>query len=499
MRRHGRIALALVGSVGLTVAGCATAPPADPPSLAIAVPSEWGGSTASSEGVVAEWWTAFGDPMLTTIVEATIAHNHDLQAAVTRLDQAAATARIAGADLQPSVTAGFNAARRRQNFIGLPIPGREGGVLSSRSTTLGVAVDTTWEADLWGRLRAGTRAALADLQSTAATLRGAYLSITGQAAKTWFAIAAAQQQVRLAEQTVESFQRSTDQVRDRFERGIRSSLDLRLSLANLASAQAALQARLQQRDAATRQLEVLVGRYPDSSLTTPTRLPEPPAAVPGGLPADLVGRRPDLIAAERRIAASNERLTVSRRDLYPRLSLTASGGTSTQDLQNLLNQDFSVWSLVGGLVQPLFQGGRLRAAVDRSTATVEEAVAAYAQTALTAYAEVESALAAETFLAGREEFLRTAAEQSRAAERLAEDRYRSGLEDFITVLEAQRRAFTADSALIQERRLRLENRVDLHLALGGGFEALESLSQAPPLVTTAEPGMTPGMKKDAQP
>ncbi len=470
----------------LVVTGCATAPPAEPPDLAVAVPSEWSGENVSSEALATEWWDTFGDTGLTAAIRATIEHNYDLQAAVARVDQAAATARIAGADLQPTLSVSLGAARRRQNFIGLPIPGREGGVLTSQSTTLGVSLDTAWEVDLWGRLRAGVRASLADLQASAATLRGAYLSITGQTAKTWFAIAEAQQQVVLAERTVASFQRSTNQVRRRFEQGLRPSLDLRLSLANLATAEAGLRVRNQQLDAATRQLEVLMGRYPGRRVDTPTVLPAPPPAVPAGLPAELVGRRPDVIVAERRIAASNQRLAVSRRDLYPRLSLTASGGTSSRELRDLIANDFTVWSLIGNLVQPILQGGRLRAAVDRAEATVDESVAAYALTALTAYAEVESTLAAETFLAQRETFLATATEQSRAAEQLAEDRYSSGLEEFITVLEAQRRAVTAESELLLARRLRLENRADLHLALGGGFETLEVLTQAPPVVASAE-------------
>ena len=486
MIRSALIVFLVIISVGLGSTNCATKPQSISPIRDFEVPKEWTGKTILKDQVNAEWWTTFGDPALTDVIGTAIAHNYDLQAATARLDQAAATARIAGADLYPAITIGLNGAKRRQNYIGLPIPGQQGGVLTSHFTSFGVSVDTTWEADLWGQLRSATRAALAELQATVATLRAAHLSIVGQTAKTWFAIAEAKQQAKLADQTVKSFRHSTAQVRERYEQGLRPSLDLRLSLANLASAEASLETRYQQLDAATRQLEVLVGRYPGLNITTPTQLPAPPKAIPGGLPAELIGRRPDLIAAEHQIAALNERLNISRRELYPRLSLTASGGTATKELKDLLNHNFGVWTLVSGLIQPLFQGGRLRANIDHSASRVEEAIAGYAQTALAAYAEVESTLAAESFLADREAFLKTAVEQSRAAELLAEERYRSGLEDFITVLEAQRRAFTAESTMIQERRLRLENRVDLHLALGGGFETLETLLQAQLHVDTTE-------------
>ena len=153
----------------------------------------------------------------------------------------------------------LNSSRRKQNFIGFPIPGREGSVLSTISTNLGVSLDVSWEADLWGRLSAGSRAALADLQSAAADLRDAQLSIAGQTAKAYFATAEAFQQVALAAATVESFRTASEQARDRFERGLRPSLDLRLSLSSLAGAEALLQQRRQQLDATTRQLEVLLG------------------------------------------------------------------------------------------------------------------------------------------------------------------------------------------------------------------------------------------------
>ena len=227
-------------------------------------------------------------------------------------------------------------------------------------------------------------------------------------------------------------------------------------------------------DATVRQLEVLLGRYASATVSTPSTLPDTPPAIPGGLPAALVSRRPDLVAAERRIAAARQRLHVARADLYPRFSLTGSTGTATSALTDLIDGDFGIWSLLGNLLQPVFQGGRLRAGVDRAEARAAEELATYANTALQAFAEVETALAAEEFLAERERHLETSVEQSRAAESLADDRYRIGLDDYVTVLESQRLALQAERDLIGARRQRLENRVDLYLALGGGFDQLAS-------------------------
>ena len=156
-----------------------------------------------------------------------------------------------------------------------------------------MSLDVSWEIDLWGRLRGTSRAALADLQASAADLRGAQLSIAGQTTKSWLAIAEAQQQVDLSRQTVESFKVSAKQVQDRFEAGIRPALDLRLALLNVSNAEAQLQQRLQQFDAVARQLEVLLGEYADGTIDTPATLPPLTPTVPIGLPSDLVARRPD--------------------------------------------------------------------------------------------------------------------------------------------------------------------------------------------------------------
>lgn len=453
---------------------CVSAPGRTDASLPVTAPDQWaaaepGAAPAALSKGGPPWWTSFDDPALNDLIGEILASNHDLKAAATRIDAAAAQARIAGADLYPQASASARATRRKQNFIGFPSFGGGGKVLSTRTTIYGASLDTIWEVDLWGRLRAGEAAALADLQATAAEFQAARLSLAGQGAKAWFALSETDQRVDLARRTVESFQRTVDLVRDRFARGLRSSLDLRLALSNLHAAEAGLEQALQTMEALRRQVETLAGRYPQGSLDNRPALPPLPPPVPAGLPADLISRRPDLAAAERRLAASGARLAQARRALYPRLTLTGSFGTQSEKLSDLLDGDFSVWSLIAGLAQPLFQGGRLRAGVDLADARQREALELYAGTALNAYREVETALDAERRLALVEHGLAEASRQAAEARRLAEERYRSGLDDFLTVLEAQRRDIDAERRLIEVRRLRLDTRVDLHLALGGGF------------------------------
>jgi NodT family efflux transporter outer membrane factor (OMF) lipoprotein len=451
------------------LAACASAPDVTHPELEIDIPAQWTARETSPGEIDEQWWTAFNDPELNRIVHLVLDNNYELRSAAARVDQAAAQAKIVGADQWPSVGAGFGATRRRQNFIGFPVGGGGEDVISTTSTNYGVSLDTTWEVDLWGRIRSQAAASLADYEAARADLHGAYLSLAGQAVKAWLALAEATQQKALAERTVESFTKSANLVRSRYQRGLRPSLDVRLAESNLADAEALLALRDQQLDATLRQLEVLMGRYPGRTVTPPDAYPESYPEIPAGLPAELVSRRPDLAAAERRLAASGLRMESSKAALYPRISLTASGGTASEAIGDLLDGDFRVWSLIGNLTQPIFEGGRLLADVDRTEAARQEALFTYAGSVLTAFAEVESVLAAEEYLTDQVAALTVAAEQAEAASRLAEDRYRAGLDEYIPVLESQRRALTNQGTLLETRRIRLENRVDLYLSLGGGF------------------------------
>ncbi len=449
--------------------GCTSAPPIAHPELRTSVPEQWSASSASSMPLEDGWLWSFKDEDLEVIVMEAMDHNHDLKAAEARLGAAVSAARIVGADLLPRVSAGFSSSRQRQNFVGLPIPGFEDEVLSTKFNLFGVSLDTTWELDVWGRIRAGTSAALADMEGIQSDLAAARLSLAGQTAKAWFAVTEAKQQASLARKTLKSYQVTADQVRNRFEHGLRPSLDLRLALSNVGTAEALYQERQEQYERAIRQLEILVGRYPDGMISGADTLPDIPAVMPSGLPADIISRRPDLAAAERRLAAADARIAQARAALYPRISLTTSNGTISDQLRDLTDGDFYVWSIAGNLLQPIFEGGRLLAEVDRTEAVAREALENYTGAALQAFGEVESALVAEALLEKREDALRMAGEQAMAAHTLAQDRYRSGLESFTTVLDAQQRELNAESQRIAVRRLRLDVRVNLHLALGGDF------------------------------
>lgn len=482
-----RIIGSMLTALALLAASCVSAPARRPDAVQITPPDSWTAPEADdvrepvAGEVPSDWWTEFEDPALDEVIAVALENNRDLLAAAARLDRAAAEARIAGADLKPRIGAGATASRGKQNFVGFPDFGGGGGspdgVLSVTTSRYGVSLDVSWEVDLWGRLRAAARAGIASFQATEADYLGARLSIAGQTAKAWFAVAAARQQVQLSEATVESWRDSYEQIHRRYVEGLTSPLEVRLALANLEAAEADLETNLNVLDIFERQLEVILGRYPGRTIETTSVLPTLPGPVPAGLPADLVSRRPDLAAAERRLAAADEQVKFAKRSLYPQLSLTGSAGTSTAEFGDLVNGDFSVWNLGANLLQPIFQGGRLRAQVKVAEAGSSEALELFASRALNAYAEVEIALASEGYLAGTTMHLGEAARQSVAAQRLAESRYYSGIEVYITVLESQRRAVVAQAAHINARRTVLDNRVDLYLALGGGFEVTDEATQ----------------------
>lgn len=422
------------------------------------------------------WWHVFNDAGLNQVLAETLRRNGNLIIAASNIQAAAAQAKIAGAPLFPQLSGSLQGSKRKQNFIGFPIPGSTSSVLSTESTTYGLALNVSWELDLWGRLRAGKAAAVAQLQASQADYIGAQLSLVGQVCKIWFAVIASNRQMELSKATLENQQLSSDRVKRRYESGLTSSLDVRLSRSNLARAQADYSASQLQYENTLRQLETLLWQFPDANIAHSSALPTLSADVPEGLSANLLNRRPDLAAAERRLAAAGATVSGAKRALLPQISLTGSRGTSSNMLDDLLNGDFSVWNLAGNIMQPLFQGGKLRANVSLAKSQEEIALMQYQNSALHAFSEVGNALSSEKYLKEQEEALRTAVEQALAARDLAETQYSRGVIDFITMLETQRTAFDMERQYLNVSRQRLDARVDLYLALGGGFE-VETKSQ----------------------
>lgn len=440
---------------------------------AVSVPGSWQATREAHKGVDSDWLRKTGGATLGRLVGEALAANPDLKQAAARVESAAAEARIAGAGRMPSLDAEGTARRAEQKFVGFPFGTPGAGVPGVLSNTFGVVLNAAWEVDVWGRMRSGQQAALADLEASRSDFQAARVSLAAQVAKAWLALAEANEQVRLAEEAVDARVQLAAAVRDRFERAIvedgGSAAQVRLTEAEIASSQADLARRKQERDRAIRQLEILLGRYPSGNIVGAARLPAAPDVPPAGLPSELLLRRPDIIAAERRLAAAGGRTRSAKLARFPALRLTGSAGTTTDALGDIANSDFGIWSLGGSLTQPLFEGGRIAGETEFASARERQAAAELQRTVLHAFGEVENALSAEAYLREREAATARAAELARDAAIRAAEEFSAGTGDVLTMIETRQRDILSAIQHATVRRLRLDQRVDLHLALGGGF------------------------------
>jgi NodT family efflux transporter outer membrane factor (OMF) lipoprotein len=433
-------------------------------SLLVDAPTVWD-EAASGAFEPSGWADDFNDPGLHALIDEAVSHNLSLVAAAGRRDATLAGSRVGRSEVWPSL--GLNGSYNESSRQVADDGSTSNDIVTS---TYGANARLSWEIDLWGRLRNGYRADLADAQAAEADFRAARLSVAGRTAKAWYAALEAKQLLELSRSTLDAFLQNQRTVEEGFERGIGGALEVRLIRANVASARSSVESSLRTWEDALRNLELLLGRYPAAELEVMADWPELSASVPAGLPSELLLRRPDVIAAERAVAASQQRRYESQKALLPNLSLSLSGGTSASSLNDVLNLDAAqVLSQAWTLSQPLFQGGRLRANAARNEALERQAVANFTSVVLTAFGEVEAGLRNQASFARDFEAARVAAEESIAAEELAWERYGSGLADITTALDANRRSLNAQRSLIQVTNRRIQSRLDLYLALGGGF------------------------------
>lgn len=437
-------------------------------------PARWHATRAGQKGVDRNWLRSVGGRELTSLVGEALDANPDLRAAAARVERASAEARIAGAGRQPSLGAEGTAGRSEQKFVGFPFAGGGGGVPGNLSNNFGVSLNAAWELDVWGRMRAGQQAAIADLQAEAADFESARVSLAAQVAKAWLALAEANEQVALAREAMEARRILAAAVRERFERAITedggSAAQVRLTESEVAAGEAIVAQRRQERERAIRQLELLMGRYPSGKLIAAAKLPSLSGSVPVGLPSELLLRRPDVLAVERRLAAEGGRKRQAQLARFPSIKLTGSMGTTTNALRDILSSDFGVWSLGGSLTQPIFQGGRIAGEIDKSTALERVAAADLQRVVLRAFGEVEQALAAEMFLRERESATARAAQLASDAAQRADEEFTAGTGDVLTLIDTRKQQIDTASQHAAIRRIRLDQRVDLHLALGGDFK-----------------------------
>ena len=445
----------------LICAGCASiSNPEDARGIAEdalpSIPENWTYGENNNDPVEIGWIDAIGDPLLTGFVEEAIANNRDLRAAAGVVAEARALARQAGAAIVPAIDVSTSGSRG--SAIEIP---------SADSYSLGLQL--SWEADVWGRVRATKRAAALGAYSAEADFLFTHYSIAAAVAQTYFLVIEAGLQLGVAQKSFGALTQTDRIVAAQRDIGVATGLDVALSKRDLANARDAVLEAESAHRIATRALELLLGRYPAALPETPQGLPTIPPPPPAGLPSSLLERRPDLIAAELNVAAAFNNISAAQAARLPTISLTSTIGGSSSDLADVLDPENIAWQIAGNLIGPLFDGGLRKGFVEEARAEQEQAIGAYAQAILRAFEEVESSLDQNVVLRNREAVLKEAAYQANSAFRYATIRYEEGETDLLDVLTIQSTAFAASSALVSIQRALLEEWVALNLALGGSW------------------------------
>jgi NodT family efflux transporter outer membrane factor (OMF) lipoprotein len=456
----GRAALVLAASL-LLAEGCALKSPPDAAAIKeqsmpqVAIPAAWTAQGAGAGDVSDNWLTTFKDDQLTAAVVEAIAHNPDLQVGAARVETAMLYAKLAGAKLYPSV-----------DFLA-----RGGGKLSGDNSGLaGFVLTANWELDLWGRVRYGRAAAAADAAAAASDYEYARQSIAALVAKSWFLATEAGLQAEVARTTITEADALVSLAETRAQVGVGNDEDVFVARANAGTYRDALAQIEFARTQAIRALELLLGRYPSAAAAVTPALPGQPPAVPAGLPSTLLERRPDVAAAERRIAAAFNRVGEAKAARLPAIALTGGVSSISSDLFELKERDNPVWNFGANLLMPIYRGGALKTQVEIRTAEQKQAVAAYATVGLRAFGEVENALSGEFAARERERILTETRGFSRRALEIVQTQFKVGSTDMRFVTQRQLALNATESALIRTQTEQRVQRVNLHLALGGSFE-----------------------------
>jgi NodT family efflux transporter outer membrane factor (OMF) lipoprotein len=399
-----------------------------------------------------DWWRAFGSTELDQLIGTTQSGNLNVAAAEARVLQADARVRQSGAALLPTV--GLNADARQQ----------------TNSGSFGVSLGASYEFDFWGRNRDLLQATQAASKATRADRETVALTATAGTATTYFQLLSLRERLAIAQQNLETAQSVLSITEARVRDGVATQLDLAQQRAQIAGLQSVIP-QLEQQEMQTRAaLALLLGLPPEGfdigavSLDNIV-LPE----VAPGLPSELLVRRPDIVSAEAALESAHANVAAARAAFFPTISLTGSGGLASAALTGLITNPVSSFSLALSLAQTIFDAGRLSAQSDEAKAREQELIATYRNAAITAFSEVETSLAAIAHLAEQEAYQAEVVTQSEQAFNIAEARYREGVADFISVLDAQRTLYQARDQLGQLRLARLQAIVALYKALGGGW------------------------------
>ena len=467
--------------------GCANNTSITVEDIDIDIPDRWQTTIPDYEPLTGKWWSMFNDPELEQFIDAILENSPNIKTIINNRKIALQNAKINGSGVFPTLNPSLNSSKSQQNLSGFgfgeffsnmngsqdSIGGgsSDNEVVTFDSESYGLSLNLQWEIDVWGRVLNGRRAAFKEYESLDYELSYLAYSTIVRSTQTYFQAIEASEQLKIAQESYESLVRIRDLVEDRFKRGIKSSLDFRLAETSVSTAKITIEDRKNQLHSLNRNLEIISGDYPAGILISNHELPDTIPEISAGIPADIITRRPDINALVLRVEAAGLNLSQAKRNLLPGLTLNGSVGTSAKKLEDILNDDNSVWSLSAGVVSPLFNGGKLKSAVKIQESVVENAKQELIQGLLLAFSEIETILYLEESIKVKLDAIRNAVSQSESAYLLSTERYDKGVTTLESVLNSQRQYNEIRSRYLSLKRQRIENRLSLLLAIGGVYES----------------------------
>ena len=452
-------------------------------SITDSIPTSWNISLVDSSKVIGGWWDAFDDTSFVKVLDEFNENNPDLKTLVSRLNVAKQVLKINKAIRLPSANFGLSGSSRQQNLTAFGLSddffgggpdssqsnGSGGGVTSFSSSNFGLSLTMQWELDVWGKIFNRTNAAIKDFEAISSDLSFLSFSMKVQLAKLYFSTVESLEQYELSKETYNSVSELADMVSARYDKGLRSSLDLRLTKSSVASSKAQMEIRKQAYLVLVRRLESMLGKYPSGKYVVNSELASNLPSVAIGIPSEILNRRPDIKSSLAKLQEASHKKSESIASLLPSFILTSSSGTSSNDLSDVLNDDYQIWSQGLTIGLPLFQGGSIRANKNIAEENLNIAKQNLIKTIINAYSEVEQTLFAENSNDILLDAYKNAAEQAEAAYKLSRERYDSGLVDLIAVMDSQQRWFLSRSQVLTAKKNKIDTRLNLLLAFGGTF------------------------------
>ena len=415
-----------------------------------------------------KWWTVYNDPLLNALQDVATSSNEDLKVAESQYRQARAFAQSARGSYMPTVTAGASVTRFRDSSNAFNPPSNPGP-----ANQFSMPLDVSWEIDIWGRVRRTVESSDASAQASAAQLASAQLSIQSELAINYFLLRGIDAERRLLENTLVAYRKAMELTTNRHEGGIASDADVAQAETQLKTAEVQAVNLGVQRAQLEHAIAVLLGKAPAEFSIPEAALEAVPPSVPVGLPSELLERRPDIAAAERQVAAANAQIGVAKAAYYPTVSLGATAGFQSQSASNWFDWPSRFWSIGPSAALTLFDGNRRRALTDQAIAAYDGTVAAYRQTVLIAFQDVEDNLAELRILADEAQIQEAAVKASRRSVMQTTNRYNGGASSYLEVVVAQTFALANERAAVDVSRRRMMASVRLVKAIGGGWSVAD--------------------------